>query len=349
MSTHHHNEHIEEEQHEHLACDGEGHEHHHHADGSCCCHYHEMQYHGPNKALIVRVAVAALLYLAGMILPVKENVEAALMVAAAFIAGYDIVARAIMNMFSGKFFDEYFLMTFAAIAACIIGEYEEGAAVFVLYRIGELCQDFAVRRSQRTLCGLTGGLSDTDSGSAEEFISRFSRVYTPVILLLAAAAFVFLPLIDRSMSYSDSLYRALSLLVLGCPCAIVISVPMTYFAGIASASGNGIFFRNSVSVDRLAAGELKVSESEVFGEKCLVSEGTELLIKGGEELYGLAERTANKTHRIVLENIWFVIGVKAAVLILSILGISALWFAVFADSGVALIAILNSLRAFRNK
>jgi len=59
------------------------------------------------------------------------------MLAAAVVAGYDIVIKAAVNIVKGKVFSEYFLMTVAAVAACIIGEAHEAAAVVVLFRIGE--------------------------------------------------------------------------------------------------------------------------------------------------------------------------------------------------------------------
>lgn len=363
MSVHGH-EHIEHEGHSHLgehfheplACDGEGHEHH--PDGSCCCHHHEVEYHGMNKVMAARLVVAAVLYLCGMLLPVNEGTEAVLMVAAAFIAGYDIVIQAVKNLFGGHFFDEYFLMTFAAIAACIIGEYEEGAAVMVLYRVGEACQDYAIRHSQKTFALLTGSVTHAESGGkAEKFITKFARVYTPIILIMALAVAVFLPVFDRGVSYSASIYRALTFLVLACPCAIVISVPLAYFAGIGAASKKGIFFHDSTALDLLAKDKAEPPEfveADLNGTNCLIYGGAPAapavtIKKEGTGSARLARKIARKTRLIAFENIYFVILVKLAVLVLSVFGVSALWFAVFADSGVAVVAILNSLRAFSVK
>ncbi len=346
MGFHHHHE---EEIPAH-PCDAEGHEHHHHADGSCCCRRHEKEFHGIDRVMVARLCVAAALYLAGM-LPVNEGAQAAMMAAAALISGYDIVIQAVKNLLSGSVFDEYFLMSFAAIAACAIGEFEEGAAVMLLYRVGETAQDYAIRHSRRALAFM----QDADSGAqaGEKLITRFSRVYTPVILLMALAVALLLPVFDGGATYSNSVYRALTFLVLACPCAIVISVPMGYFAGIGAASKRGVFFRDSAALDMLAreGGNAKFERRTLGSETYLVWGGTAdtpaVAVRdgvGADEAQ--ARRIARGTRRIVLENIGFVILVKLAVLILGALGISALWFAVFADSGVAVIAILNSLRAF---
>ena len=344
-------------QHDPLPCDGAGHEHHHHEDGSCCCHHHEVEYHGMSRVMIVRLAVAVVLMLCGALLPVGEEGEAALMLAVAVIAGYDVVIQALKNLFTGHFFDEYFLMTFAAVAACVIGEYEEGAAVMLLYRIGEACQEYAIRRSRRTLFTLTGETSGGFSGKTERFIRRFSRIYTPAILLIAVLVAVLLPLLEKSVSYSDAVYRALSFLVLACPCAIVISVPLAYSAGIGAASRQSIFFSDSAAVDALAkdpSAPEHFQETELRGNPCAVYGGDpehpELIVRlDGQGSVDKARRIARTTRRIAYENIFFVIAVKALVLILSAVGISQLWLAVFADSGVTVITVLNSLRAFRAK
>lgn len=334
-------------------CDTAGHEHHHHADGSCCCQRHEKEFHGMDPVMAARLIVSAVLYAGAMFLPVSAELGAALMLGTALIAGYDIVAQAVKNLFTGSVFDEYFLMSFAAVAACVIGEFEEGAAVMLLYRIGETAQDYAVRHSRKTIAALTSGQTgDSGFGGSEKMITKFSRIYTPAVLVMALCM-ALIPAFNRGVGWSDAVYRALTFLVLACPCAVVISVPLSYFAGIGAASRRGVFFRDSTALDSLAReGEGAVFESAVLGGvRCLVHGGTPdapaVAIKtdsGADEV--LAQRIARGTRRIVFENMGFVVLVKLTVLVLGALGISALWFAVFADSGIAVIAVLNSLRAF---
>ncbi|MGN1003152.1 MAG: hypothetical protein ACI4PC_10345 [Oscillospiraceae bacterium] len=353
---HNHEHEHDTEGHIHHDCDGEGHQHHHHEDGSCCCHKHEVEFHGPNKPLIARIITAAVLYLCGMLLPFGETAAAAFTITAALIAGYDIILAAIRNLFRLRFFDEYFLMTFAAVAACIIGEYEEGAAVLLLYRIGEAFQDFAIRRSRKTISSLTGACEAEGSEKTEKFITRFAGIYTPVVLALAVLIAVCLPLFTDT-TISDAVYRALTFLVLACPCAIVISVPLAYFAGIGAASRKGIFFKDSTALDHLAGGEtLNTVRSQSEGrEITLLTAGESTDSKDAAVVYfghdegslRLAKAISKKTRVIALENIVFTILIKCAVLVMGALGISSLWFAVFADSGVAILAVLNSLRAFR--
>ena len=341
--------------HEPLECDGEGHAHHHHEDGTCCCEQHAKQFHGIDKPMLIRLIVSAVLYLTALLLPVGETAEMILMILSALIAGYDIVWGAVKNLVRARFFDEYFLMSFAAIAAFAIGEYEEAAAVFVLYRVGAFCQGYAIRHSRQRIMHLTGDddLLDEDGKVQNRFITRFARIYTPIILVLAVLIAVILPLTGNS-TWHDGIYRALTFLVLACPCAIVISVPLAYFAGIGAASKKEIYFHDSAAVDAAAKNPELVNcltKSELEGKTAWLcdlesgGEQTRLVLTQAEKL-PLAKRIAKKTRLVAMENVWFTIVVKLAVLILSVCGISALWFAVFADSGVTVIVVLNALRAF---
>ncbi len=85
---------------------------------------------------------------------------------------------------------------------------------------------------------------------SETFITRFARIYTPVVVLLAVLIAVIPPLF--SAPFSVWLYRALMFLVVSCPCALVISVPLTFFGGIGGASRRGILIKGSGYMDVLA-------------------------------------------------------------------------------------------------
>lgn len=84
----------------------------------------------------------------------------------------------------------------------------------------------------------------------ENIVSKMSKIYTPIVLILAIIVFIFLPLFTN-LTYSESLYRALTFLVISCPCAIAISVPLSYFTGIGIASKNGILIKGSNYLDNL--------------------------------------------------------------------------------------------------
>jgi len=85
---------------------------------------------------------------------------------------------------------------------------------------------------------------------AERFISRFARVYTPIVVLISALTAFVPPLLGLG-SFSTWGYRALVLLVVSCPCALVISVPLSYFSGMGRASQLGLLVKSGEVLDRL--------------------------------------------------------------------------------------------------
>lgn len=87
---------------------------------------------------------------------------------------------------------------------------------------------------------------------AEMFIRRFARVYTPVVIALAALIALVPPLLAGSTGWAVWLYRALVFLVISCPCALVVSVPLAYFRGIGVASRMGILFKGGNYLDAVA-------------------------------------------------------------------------------------------------
>lgn len=85
---------------------------------------------------------------------------------------------------------------------------------------------------------------------AQSFVTKFSKVYTPIVVFSAAAMAVFVPLFTGQL-FTDWVYRALLFLVVSCPCALVLSVPLSYFAGIGAASKRGILVKGSGFMEML--------------------------------------------------------------------------------------------------
>ncbi|MBA4154820.1 MAG: cadmium-translocating P-type ATPase [Flavobacteriales bacterium] len=86
----------------------------------------------------------------------------------------------------------------------------------------------------------------------ELFIRKFAKIYTPIVVALAIAICVVPMLFVENYQFRDWLYRALVFLVISCPCALVISIPLGYFGGIGAASKNGILFKGSNFLDVMA-------------------------------------------------------------------------------------------------
>ncbi len=86
----------------------------------------------------------------------------------------------------------------------------------------------------------------------ELFIRKFAKIYTPIVVVLAIAICLIPMFFVENYQFNDWLYRALIFLVISCPCALVISIPLGYFGGIGAASKNGILFKGSNFLDVMA-------------------------------------------------------------------------------------------------
>lgn len=110
------------------------------------------------KKLLVRISIAAVLFLAGMLLPLpvygEFETNIILLVAAYLLVGYDIILKAATNIGHGQVFDENFLMTIATFAAFGTGEIAEGVMVMLLYQVGEWFQQYAVGKSRNSISDL---------------------------------------------------------------------------------------------------------------------------------------------------------------------------------------------------
>ena len=93
---------------------------------------------------------------------------------------------------------------------------------------------------------------------SENFITKFARYYTPIVVGIALILAVVPPLIIKGASFSDWIYRALSFLVVSCPCALVISIPLSFFGGIGGASKIGILIKGSNYLEALSNTEIVV-------------------------------------------------------------------------------------------
>ncbi len=100
--------------------------------------------------------------------------------------------------------------------------------------------------------------ASSKKASAENFITKFARYYTPVVVGLAVLLAVLPPLVVSGAAFSEWIYRALTFLVISCPCALVISVPLSFFGGIGGASKIGVLVKGSNYLELLAQTETVV-------------------------------------------------------------------------------------------
>lgn len=349
----------------------------------CISHFEEVEIVGQEKKELpkkdykwkelVSIGVSGALFLLGLVLQLTTEINPwwlfGIYLASALATGWQVIAttvknipRAFRNGFHGSvLLDENTLMMIAGIGAFAVGEYMEGAAVMLLYEIGEYLQAMAVGSSRNAItklmelktdvaillegeerrqvppetlkegdlillrkgdrvpadCILQEGKTQLDTKSLtgesyfreveegdeilsgcvnegavvkarvvrpssesavakildmvetssmqkakpEKFITRFARVYTPVVVLLALLVAVIPPLFDGN--WSRWIMSALNFLVISCPCGLIISVPLTYFSGVGSLAKCGILAKGAVYLDALA--KVKVAAFDKTG------------------------------------------------------------------------------------
>jgi Cd2+/Zn2+-exporting ATPase len=303
------------------------------------------------KKTLARILVSGVLFGVAVLAPVQGWQKLLLCLVPYGIIGWDVLWKAVRNIFRGQVFDENFLMALATVGAFFTGEYPEGVAVMLFYQVGELFQSYAVGRSRQSIAALmdirpdyanveregrlvqvdpeevavgdtivikagekvpldgvvlegassldtkalTGeslprdiapgddvvsgcinqsGLlrvqvtkpfgdstvakildlvenSSSKKARAENFITRFARYYTPAVVAAAVLLAVLSPF-AAGISWQDGIHRALIFLVISCPCALVISVPLSFFGGIGGASKLGILVKGGNYLEALA-------------------------------------------------------------------------------------------------
>ena len=108
----------------------------------------------------------------------------------------------------------------------------------------------------------------------ETFVSKAAKIYTPIVLGLAVLVAIFMPMLFKNVTYSQSIYKALIFLVISCPCALVISIPLCYFSSIGTCSRRGILVKGSNYIETLN----KV-ENVVFDKTGTITKGVFNVVK----------------------------------------------------------------------
>ena len=149
----------------------------------------------------------------------------------------------------------------------------------ILVRTTKVASDSTLQRIVRMV-----EEAQTKKAPAEQFVDRFSRIYTPIVVAAAAVLVVPGPLL-LGASFGEWFYRALALLIIACPCALVISTPVTVVSGIGAASRRGILVKGGAALE--AAGRLKAL---AFDKTGTLTEGRPVL----ESVRALQERDEGK-------------------------------------------------------
>jgi Zn2+/Cd2+-exporting ATPase len=146
----------------------------------------------------------------------------------------------------------------------------------------------------------------------QKFITKFARYYTPFVVFASLAVAIIPPLIIPNATYSEWVYRALILLVISCPCGLVISIPLGYFGGIGGAAKRGILVKGAMYLDTLTQ-----VKTVVFDKTGTLTKGvfkvTDIITKSGltkDELITLAAQIESYSHHPIARSIQEAYGQK---------------------------------------
>ena len=319
------------------------------------------------KKRLIKIILSTIIFLMAILMgnfnfinldnDIMHIIQIILYVISYLIVGFEVIKKAIINIFHGEFFDENFLMSIATIGAFAIQEFPEAVAVMLFYQLGEYFQSYAVKKSRKSIASLMNirpdyanlkvngkiekkspeevkigdiivvkpgekvpldgivldGCSMLDTSAltgetvprevkqndkilsgcinlngvleikvekefgestvskildlvenetkkkakTENFITKFSKYYTPIVVFLALIIAFIPPLVTKT-EFLDWIYRALTFLVVSCPCALVISVPLSFFSGIGAASKKGILVKGSNYLEILSKTQIAV-------------------------------------------------------------------------------------------
>ena len=357
------------------------------------------------KKDVIKILIALALFLIAMVIKFEnEWINNGIFIVSYIIVGFEILRKAVRNIFRGKVFDENFLMSIATLGAFAIGEFPEAVAVMLFYQVGELFQDYAVDKSRKSIASLmdirpdyaniirdgkeekvdpsevrigdtiiikpgekvpldgvvVDGKTTLDTkaltgesvprgvevgdqvlsgcinlngvikvkvtkeygestvskildlvenasskkAKSENFITKFAAYYTPIVVIIAIILAIVPPLIIEGANFQDWLYRALSFLVVSCPCALVISIPLSFFGGIGGASKMGVLVKGSNYLEALSNAEIMVfDKTGTLTEGVFEVQNVEPIEISKEELLKIAAYAEYYSNHLISKSI----------------------------------------------
>ena len=279
---------------------------------------------------------------------------------AAFLGLWPMIPRAVTSLRFARL-DMHVLVCLSAIGAAAIGQWAEAAAVAFLFAIAHLMEAWSIDRARHAVATLVGhepGWGDdrgSESAPVERWIERFAAIYTPVVTFAAIAVVLAPPLFDGQ--WAVWFYRGLIFLVLACPCALVISTPVTVVAALTSAARKGVLFKGGAPMERVAEAKsptLQAVKETGVAIQCRTSpqplERVDVMLTcdHDEDIQFLVSHS-KRAMRVIHQNVALALATKFAFLISAVFGAAPLWLAVVADTGATVAVTLNGLRLLRAK
>jgi cation transport ATPase len=256
--------------------------------------------------------------------------------------------------------DMHALVCLTVIGAAAIGEWSEGAAVAFLFALAHRMEEWSIERARNEIAALVGrgpaliaeGLHRT--APVERWIERFAAIYTPVVTAGAAVVAIIPPLLDGD--WSTWFYRGLFFLVLACPCALVISTPVTMVAALSAAARRGVLVNGAAVLERAAAASTAtrsglaahgITVATLQSQRARLASADVVLTESDERAIVMLVSHARRAMRVVRQNVAVSLLTKVVFLISAPFGFAPLWMAVLADTGATVVVTLNGLRLLK--
>lgn len=258
--------------------------------------------------------------------------------------------------------DMHVLVCVSALGAAAIGQWAEAAAVAFLFGVAHRLEAWSLERAREALASVARlGVAEADTGQAaapvERWIERFAAVYTPAVTLAAVVVAIGPPLADGL--WGQWFYRALVFLVMACPCALVISTPVTVVAAVTALATRGVVVKGGAPLERIASTTHRTREAfaAVGVDVAAATASPDELARADVVLAGavaddapllaLLGRHAAAAVRVIRQNVGIALGTKLVFLVSALLGSAPLWLAILADTGATVAVTLNGLRLLR--
>lgn len=146
--------------------------------------------------------------------------------------------------------------------------------------------------------------ASSKKSKSENFITKFAKYYTPIVVIVAVALAIIPPLFFKDQTFSEWIYRALSFLVVSCPCALVISIPLSFFGGLGGASKMGVLIKGSNYLEALANAEIVVfDKTGTLTEGVFEVQNVKTVDISNDELIRIAAHAENYSNHPISNSI----------------------------------------------
>ena len=146
--------------------------------------------------------------------------------------------------------------------------------------------------------------ASSKKSKSENFITKFAKYYTPIVVIVAVALAIISPLFFKDQTFSEWIYRALSFLVVSCPCALVISIPLSFFGGLGGASKMGVLIKGSNYLEALANAEIVVfDKTGTLTEGVFEVQNVKTVDISNDELIRIAAHAENYSNHPISNSI----------------------------------------------